>query len=190
MPNEKVYEGIRAHLSDFWPDRAHEEFVWTLGPIGRKFPRFRVRRIAPAKVTDPWVYATVGAWEATAGDHQYTEFFLLSPSEDPRHVELLAMVASMHADGRYRLDVGSTVSIGRAWMDDSRATYLLVSLPYPYGPTLEWCEIGEHRVRYLWLVPVTEPEAVLVRQRGIGALEDLLELSGANVVAPNRPSVI
>jgi hypothetical protein len=34
-----------------------------------------------------------------------TEFFLLSPSESPFHVELLAMVANLHADPRYRCEV-------------------------------------------------------------------------------------
>jgi hypothetical protein len=57
----------------------------------------------------------------------------LSPTEDPRHVELLAMEADLHADARYRLRAGSAVNIGRPWMDGSRADHLLVSLPYPYG---------------------------------------------------------
>jgi hypothetical protein len=60
----------------------------------------------------------VTRWEATADDIRGTEFFLLSPTEDPRHVELLAMVVNLHADARYRLRVGSTVSTGQPWMDD------------------------------------------------------------------------
>jgi hypothetical protein len=90
ITDEEVFEGERSHLDEFWPDRSHEEFVWTLGPISQSLPRFRVRRIAPAERRDPWVYVTVGVWEATVGDAHGTEFFLLSPTEDPRHVELLA----------------------------------------------------------------------------------------------------
>ena len=44
MSDDDTYEGERAHLDAFWPDRVHEEFVWKLGPIGESLPRFRVRR--------------------------------------------------------------------------------------------------------------------------------------------------
>lgn len=190
ITDEEVFEGERSHLDEFWPDRSHEEFVWTLGPIGQSLPRFRVRRIAPAERRDPWVYVTVGAWEATAGDAHGTEFFLLSPTEDPRHVELLAMVANLHADVRYRLRVGSTVNIGRPWMEGSAADHLLVSLPYPYGPSLERCELGERHVRFLWLVPITAAEANLVRSKGMEALENLLEQGSVDVISPKRRSLV
>lgn len=45
-PDENVYGGERSHLDSFWPGRRHEEFVWTLGPITKTLPRFRVRRYA------------------------------------------------------------------------------------------------------------------------------------------------
>jgi hypothetical protein len=189
IADEEVFEGERSHLDGFWPDRAHEEFVWTLGPIGQSMPRFRVRRIAPAEPRDPWVYVTVGVWEATADDAHGTEFFLMSPTENPLHVELLAMVANLHADPRYRLKVGSTINIGRPWMGGSVADHLLVSLPYPYGPALELCELGERRVRFLWLVPITAAEANLVRSEGLEALERLLEQSNVDVISPNRRSL-
>jgi hypothetical protein len=69
------------------------------------------------------------------------------------------MEAALHADKRYRLRAGSAVNIGRPWMDGSGADHLLVSLPYPYGPALETCELGERHVRFLWLVPITAAEA-------------------------------
>jgi hypothetical protein len=190
ITDEEVFEGERSHLNGFWPDRPHEELVWTLGPIMQTLPRFRVRRIAPAERRDPWVYVTVGAWEATADQPHGTEFFLLSPEENPLHVELLAMVANLHADDRYRLNVGSTINIGRPWMEGSTADHLLVSLPYPYGPALEQCELGERHVRYLWLVPITATEANLVRQQGLEVLERLLEQSNVNVMSPKRRSLV
>ena len=189
ITNKEVFEGERSHLDEFWPDRVHEEFVWTLGPIGQSLPRFRVRRIAPAERRDPWVYVTVGAWEATADDAHGTEFLLLSPSEDARHVELLAMVANFHADARYRLKVGSTMNIGRPWMEGSAADHLLVSLPYPYGPALELCRLRERHVRYLWLVPITAAEANLVRSQGLETLEGLLEQSNVDMISPKRRSL-
>jgi hypothetical protein len=190
ITDEEVFEGERSHLDRFWPDRSHEEFVWTLGPIRQSLPRFRVRCVAPAQRRDPWAYVTVGAWEATADDVHGTEFILLSPTEDPRHVELLAMVANLHADPRYRLGLGSTVDIGRPWMDDSAADHLLVSLPYPYGPALEKCDLGERHVQFLWVVPITGAEADLVRSRGMDALECMLEESNVDVISPKRRSLV
>lgn len=76
----------------------------------------------------------------------------------------------MHTDTRSRLKVGSTINIGRSWMEGSAADHLLVSLPYPYGPALERCELGERPVRFLWLVPITGAEASLVHSEGLGPL--------------------
>lgn len=64
------------------------------------------------------------------------------------------MVASFHADERYRLSIGQTVDIGRPWIEGSSADHLLVSLPYPYGPGLEHCEAAGRHVQVLWLVPI------------------------------------
>jgi hypothetical protein len=41
--------------------------------------------------------------ETSRVDGHSTQFALLSPEESPFHVELLAMVANLHADPRYRL---------------------------------------------------------------------------------------
>jgi hypothetical protein len=114
----------------------------------------------------------------------------LSPTEGPRHVELLAMVADLHADACYRLEVGSAVNIGRPWMDGSGADHLLVSFPCPYGPALETCELGERHVRFLWLAMITAVEAGLVRSQGMDALESMLEKSNADVVSPKRRSLV
>lgn len=99
------------------------------------------------------------------------------------------MAANFHADARYRLRAGSIVNIGQSWMEGSSADRLLVSLPYPYGPTLEICELRERHVRFLWLVPITMAEANLVRSQGLEALERLLEQSHVNVLSPKRRSL-
>jgi hypothetical protein len=180
----------RAHVRGFWSTRQHEEFVWARGPIAKTLPEFRVDRVAPERPQDPWVYATVGAWEATPDDDHGIEFVLLSPTESALHVELLAMVTNLHADRRYRLHLGSTIDIGRPWLDDSPADHLLVSLPYPFGPKLELCVVGERHIRYLWLVPITGAEAALARRDGVEALEALLDTDNVDVVDPNRVSVV
>lgn len=180
---------VRRHYSNFWPGRDHEEFEWTAGPIGTRLPAFRVRRIAPGNRSEPWVYASVGAWQATDGKDS-KEFFILSPTESPSHVETLAMVAHFHADPKHRLTIGSTINIGRPWMDGATPDHLLVSLPYPYGPTLEHCDADGTHVQVLWLVPITAAEAAYRHERGLEALEQLLETDGVDVISPRRLSLV
>jgi hypothetical protein len=189
LPADEICEREAIHLAQFWHRGKHEDFTWTLGrPIQAKLPHFRVRRIAPPSLGDPWVYATIGVWEATPTDP--IELFLLAPDENPLHVELLAMAAHFHADPKYRLQIGSVIDIGRPWIEGSRCEQLLVSLPYPYGPDLERCTIGELIIRYLWLVPITPAEAGLARRDGADALERIFEANDVDLLAPNRPSLV
>lgn len=123
VSDDEVYQGERAHLDLSWPDQAVEEYSGRL------------------------------SWEATAEEPDGLEFFLLSPTEFALHVELLAMVTNFHADAPYRLSVGRTMNIGRPWIEGLSADHLLVSLPYPYDPSFECCDLDGRQVRFLWLVP-------------------------------------
>lgn len=185
---EAVREAVRQHLSAFWPDHSHEEFAWPVGPIEGNLPGFRVRRVAPLVPTDPWVYVTVGASGATAGDG--LEFLILAPTESDSHVETLAMVANFHADPNHTVSLGRTIEIGRPWTEGAIADHLLVSLPYPYGPALEHCEAPDRHIQVLWLAPITAAEARYASERGLEALEQLLEQSAVDVISPGRPSVV
>jgi Suppressor of fused protein (SUFU) len=185
-----VYERERKHLKGFWPDREHEEFTWTLGPIAARMPHFRVCRVAPTSGNDPWIYATIGAWEADPVAASVLEFVLLSPNESALHVEHLAMVTNFHTDERYRLAVGQTINIGRPWVEGSSCASLLVSLPYPLGSAFEFCDGGEPEIRYLWLVPVTAAEADFLNRNGLEALERRFEEARINAVDANRKSVV
>lgn len=178
------------HLEEFWPDRQFDDFEWTVGPIKSRLPRFRVRRIEPSARSDPWVYVTLGAWEGRASDPHPKEFMLLSPVESALHVELLAMVAHLEADQRFVLQVGSTVPIGRPWLPGATADHLLVSLPYPFGPSLENLLVHGRHIRFLWLVPITAREAALVLSNGHQQLEEALESRDIDVVDPARRSVV
>lgn len=181
-----MYAALREHVDAFWPDRPSEEFVWSLGPMAEEFPRFRIRRIAPVDAGDVWVYVTVGAWEATADRDDGIEFVLLSPVESPRHVETLAMVAHLHSHPQHRLAIGDVMPIGHPWLEASTADHLLVALPYPFGSTLELCQVGSRLVRFLWLVPITETEA----DYRLEALETLLDHPDVNIVQADRSSVV
>lgn len=181
---------MRAHLAQAWPGHEIEAFIWDLGPIRRRVPDFRVCRISPVDASEPWVYVSSGAWQVGPEAVPALEFLILSPREDPIHVETLAMVAYFHADPQYGLDIGRTVTIGRPWLDGSSADRLYVSRPYPYGSDLEYCAAADRLVRFCWLVPITAAEERFIVERGAVAFEEKLESSEVNVIAVNRPSVV
>jgi hypothetical protein len=184
----QLSEEFRKHISKFWAGAKQEEIAWGKGPIEETLPGFRVRRIQPRTDDEPWVYVSVGASEVETKDPRL-EFLLLAPGPSDLHVETVTMVAGFHADPRFRLELGATMRIGRPWISGSECDALYVSLPYPYGPTLEWCDVGRKRIRLLWLVPITERELGLIRERGAEVFERALERSGENVVAPHRSDV-
>jgi hypothetical protein len=185
-----VYDGLRAHLNRFWPRNEKEEFTWDIGPIRSVLPDFRVVRIAPLNIEEPWIYASLGVWEVAKSQASRTEFFLTAPSKDPIHVETLAMLANFHADPAYEVRLGKTINIGRGWVDGSTCDYLLVSLPYPFGPEFERVQIRAIEISYLWLLPITKAEEGFLKTFGQEALEQRLEQSKVDVINLTRPSVV
>ncbi|MHB1077176.1 suppressor of fused domain protein [Thiobacillus sp.] len=186
-----VFQRIRQHIEQFWPNREIGIFTWASGPIEDTVPGFVVLRVAPAIQTDPWVYVSMGAWQIEVPGGERMEFFLISPHESPRHVETLAMLAHFHADPRYRLHIGKVIDIGQSWIDDSNLHNLLVSLPYPYGPPLEWCDVGAGiMVRFCWLLPVTETEAAFALETGVERLESKFDEAGIDYLNPARQAVV
>jgi len=134
------------------------------------------------------VYASVGAWAATEDSRHGLEFVLAVPFETDRAVELLAMSAFYHRGGR--LGLGHTVPIGEPWLPGSRCDYLLVSLPYPYGPELQRCHVGDRHVDFLWLLPITVAERDFKTTYGLEALEQRFEADGLRYWDVNRESVV
>ncbi len=101
------------------------------------------------------------------------------------------MLATFHADNQYHLDLGSTVNVGRGWLEGSNYDHLLVSLPYPYGPNLETCVINQDlTVRYLWLLPINADENRYLKEAGLEALEQRFDDAEIDALDPNRPSVV
>lgn len=185
---DELRQAVRRHYDQFWPGHPQDEVRWPLRPPVDYLPDLVVRRVAPLRWEDPWVYATVGA-SAVTGTHPL-EFFLIAPAESPVHVETLTMAANFHGDPRYHLYLGRTIDIGRPWHPGSSLDHLLVSLPYPYGPGVEHCFARDRHVRVLWLLPITAAEARYARERGIEALEQLLETYAVDTLALDRPSVV
>ncbi|MFI0417199.1 suppressor of fused domain protein [Spongiactinospora sp. 9N601] len=146
-------------------------------------PRFSTYRVFPARAGEAWVYVTVGC-SLVGATGEGMEFFVMSPFADEAHSETLAMVGHFHSFEAHRFDVGAVVDIGRPWMGESRMDHLLVSLPYPYGPGLEWASREAGRVRFLWLLPIYEAE--FIKSRTLDEFESLLDDAGVNVLDAKR----
>jgi len=139
---------------------------------------------------DPWTYVSEGAWVVETVTDYRLEFVLMAHQESPIHVETLAMVANFHADPKHRLDVGHTINIGRGWTETASLTHFLISVPYPIGPSFEFCEADSLKVRYLWLLPVTESEVQFRHRKGLEALEALFDEKSIETLDPVRESVV
>jgi hypothetical protein len=181
---------IREHVTNFWPNSLVSEELQGEGPIRDSLPGFAVIKVEPRSPGEPYVYVTYGCFASKPIEHIRHEFFIISPRRDESHVQTLTMLANFHADARYRLDVGRVVGIGDPWMEQSSCDHLLVSLPYPYGPKLEWLRLKNICVRFLWLMPITAMEAAYAELNGVQALEERFDKARPDYLNPNRPSVI
>ncbi|TWG20084.1 suppressor of fused protein SUFU [Micromonospora taraxaci] len=106
------------------------------------------------------------------------------------HSETLAMVSHFHSFEAHQLDVGSVINIGRPWMPGSHMDHLLVSLPYPYGPELEWAPAEAGGARFLWLLPIYKSEADFIKRETLDEFESMLDAEGVNVLDPNRHPIV
>ncbi|MGJ5890787.1 suppressor of fused domain protein [Streptomyces niveiscabiei] len=183
-----MHEALRRHLENSWPDRHHEEFRWMLGPIEQVLPSFAVHRVSPLGSGDSYMYLSVGAFGVDG--ETMSEFFVMSPTESPRHVETLAMVAHYHSFPQHRLSHGSVLDIGRSWVEGSMNHHLFVSWPYSLDRRAATCMAGGKEITYLWLIPISAEEARFAREVGTEALEERLEDSGVNLLDPLRNSTV
>ena len=60
--------------------------------------------------------------------------------------------------GRRGLGAGHTFPIGEPWLPGLTCELFLVSLPYPFGPELEVCNLSDGHLHVLWLLPITVAE--------------------------------
>jgi hypothetical protein len=185
-----IRTAILEHVQDFWPNSSVIEEQWKKGPIQENVPNFRVLKVKPELSNLPVIYLTNGCFSTESTEHIRHEFFLISPREASQHVETLTMLANFHADERYRLDVGSVVNIGSPWIPGSKCDHLLISIPYPYGPTLEWLKLPDICVRFLWTLPITQREAAFVELNGWDALEQKFDAAKVDYINPTRSSIV
>ena len=188
--DETIRVAIVGHIKHFWPQSIVTEEKWEKGPIQHSLPGFRILKVAPSAPTLPVVYVTNGCFQKDLGKHLLHEFFIIAPTQNRQHIETLTMLANFDADDNYRLEVGSTVSIGDSWLPGSLCDHLLISIPYPYGPQLEWLRLSNVCIRFLWVLPITGREAGFVELNGLEALETQFDKMTLDYLNPNRLSVI
>lgn len=86
--------------------------------------------------------------------------------------------------------VGETFWLGRPWLEGSTADRLIATPAYSLPAEFEICAVGDLRITYRWLIPITREESVYACEQGFSALEDLFEQSGADLLDPRRSSLV
>ncbi len=187
-PDVDVCGALQEHVSRFFEGCQIDVLGPPPGPIAEQNPHFRVLRVGSDQPGDTRVYVTIGGWAATEHTNQGLEFILATPFETDRAVELLAMNVYYHRGGR--LGLGDTVPIGEPWLPGSLCDHYLISLPYPYGPELQNCHVGDRHIDFLWLLPITKAERDFKAEHGLEALEQRFEDDDLDYWDPHRSSVI
>jgi hypothetical protein len=185
---DAVYAGLRQHVRTFFKGPPEEEHCWTVGPAADILPRLRIIEFAPGPRANLWVYVSLGAWEANPDGDAKLEFLIMAPYQDLRHVELLTMTVWYHS--RQTLGLGHTFPIGEPWLRGSLCDHMLVSRPYPFGPELEICQLGEQHLHVFWLLPITPQERAFKVANGLEELEQRFEAAGLQYANPLRSSVV
>ncbi|HTO54623.1 MAG TPA: suppressor of fused domain protein [Myxococcota bacterium] len=189
--SRSISDAVGAHLARVFPKREVARAALPAGGLVVNLPELAIFEIAPP-VAEPhgaWLYVTAGASRDAMDDGYGLEFLLCAPGREPDAAKLVAMVANLHADPRYPMSLGQVLEIGHPWLPGSRADHLLVVLPAPFDPELEWLSDRARTARFIWLLPITRAEAEFARERGFEPLQSKLGAAQVDVADPARPSV-
>jgi hypothetical protein len=184
----KYCELIASHYQANWSNPG-EERLWHLGPLHELPSGFCVLEFSPSQTRSMWTYATCCMSEPT--DAIRIEIHLFAPKQDERHVELLTAMAHYNRT-KAQLGLGDTVNFGRPWLEGSKCSFGLISLPYLDGPDLEYLHLpsADQCTRFLWLLPITEAELDYKQQFGVEALEQKFDEEQVDYLSASRLSVI
>ena len=126
---------VEKHVRDFFAEHTVTEHVFPRGPTARLVPEFRVLCSQPSSELNFYTYLSIGTSFVGDEDGRPLEFLITSSSHDDLWVELLTMTAYYHSTES--LELGHTFPIGHPLLADKSCDHILVSLPYPFGPSLE-----------------------------------------------------
>ena len=85
---------------------------------------------------------------------------------------------------------GHTFPIGEPWLQGSECEFMLVSVPYPFGPELEVCKLAEGHLHFFWLLPITKAEREFKIREGQEALEQRFDARAVEYWKPDRDSAV
>jgi hypothetical protein len=186
-PCDDVCGALEEHVRRCFAGHDIEALTWDNRRARRRLPHFRALRIAPLSPRGIWTYVSTGGWATTDG-HPGLEFILRTPAATPEAVKFLAQVVWFHA--KEGLGEGHTLPNGGPWLPGSKCDHILVSLPYPFGPDLQRCHVGDKHIEFLWLLPITRQERDYKATHGLDALESRFEEADLRYWQIDRPSVV
>ena len=182
--NDKIID----HYKKFFEGHEYRVLTWDLGPISQVVSEFKVVRFSPGPRIGLWVYCSVGASTIVHDGSGLHEFVVVSPVESDRIVEMLAMITYYHSN--HNLGLGHTLPIGEPWLEASKCTNWLISLPYPFGEELEILELNDSHAHVAWLLPITDAERDFKVKNGLEALEQSFDDAELEFWDINRESVV
>jgi hypothetical protein len=190
-PGLSVADGIVAHYRTFFGDQRVDVVRWTPEHLGDRLPDFQIARIRPTTADGMWIYGTVGAWRATEYEGHGLEFVAVARRDRREVMEQLGQLAYYHAGtNENRLGLAHLVPLGEGWIRESTLTSVVVTLPYPWGPDLEHCQLLDRHIQVLWVMPITAAEHAFARLHGLDALEAKFEETSVDYLDPFRSSVV
>jgi hypothetical protein len=187
-PGEDVCGALEEHIRRSFPGQAFESLGWDRGPVVETNPHFHVLRLAPNAEHPLWTYVSIGGWNSAGEGERGMEFILATPEQTERAAELLAM--AVYYNRNRRLGLGHTYPGGEPWMSGSACDHFLVSVPYPFPPSLDVAHVGDRHVDFVWLLPITESERDFKVRHGLEALESRFEQAAIDYAAPHRPAAV
>lgn len=176
--------------------RNHYQRQWSAEPVaapsgsgaGRDLPEgFSVLCFHRPQGRPLSVFATCGM--STIDDPRRIELHLCTPESRPEITDLLEGLAAHHRT-EAPIDLNHILDLGPTQWPGSRCTRGFVSLPYVWGPSLEWLPLREGGVRCLWLIPITPEEEDLCQREGAQALESRIQATPLDYLTPTRPSAV
>ena len=181
------------HLRAFFSGHPQETRALRRGPIESRLHNFHVDVFQPGpRQPGAWTFITCGAASVLISGAYRLEFLLIGLRDDHRWLELTTMLAYYHAGPELqRFGLGHTLPIGEPIVSGATCDALLFSLPYPFGPDLERCELsdGTH-LQVLWALPITSSERAFKNEHGLEELEARFEKAGLEYWDMARRSVV
>jgi len=179
-------KSVLEHYSEAW-SAPLEAVTFHKGPIWQLPGDFTVLCCAPHSERKTWTYAT--RCMSQPSDSTGIELHMFTKTRVDDVAELLVAMAHYHRTAE-PLGLDHTVNFGRPWLPGSECEFGLISLPYLDGPKLEWMESGLNRVRFLWVIPISESERDFSKREGVSALEERLERARFDYADSQRRSVV